>query len=504
MNDRFKIRLGCVLMPLLTGSLISSLQAQPSPDRWQQNVDSARVLQSEGRIDAAIALYRDAVELSPTPAQRAEIYLELGLLSNRKGTDEADLRESANFFREALGSGDGDLRLKAASNYAAQLVRLGEPAQASDVLGGVLSEFRDAELDPVARSRLLFNYASALENDGRVAEARGYFAEAYSADPSFSPSRDALARLALESPSEATGIPDLIRLTSDLIERSDFEAAVRYVNAGLTIDHWIGHSEYPRLVTQFAAVYTAAKVSPEQFREQWSDRWTDLLSKVSPARDARRLADAYDAYLGELSVVVNPDAARGEYSAWAPEERATLSALLKMIGDHYFRGGSNGSALARYARAWAVDTTNMDAGLYLANLLTADAEFARYSDEFLFHAFDEKMQAYLGEDWASILKFHTILGTFFERREVWGPDTVARTASFQWKHALQAHTKLAEEGSEPSRPVPDLRERLARAYENSGRRELAVEHYLGAAEEYAALRRDEDAVRARTSASRIR
>ena len=481
---------GVLMATVVLLSPADATLAQTQDEQWKVNLEEAQQHAVAGRTQDAIRLYYKAADMSPTDQKRAEILVELGILYDRQASD---LDGSAMAFSDAMKLATGELRLQAANNFAAQLLRLDRPDEAVDLMRGVWSEFRNTKLDPIARSRSLYNYARALERVRQMETAQEYYQQAHQADPDFGPAERAVLRFALASSSESIGIPELLGLTTGLLKRGDFDAASRYLKEGLTTDHWKLNEGYPRLVTQLVQYFTAARTTPEQYQRDWQQDLGTLVHPIEP-RAAQHLWDIELAYIETLPVTFQPLTARGNFSTWdAPGEPETLSAFLKMVGDHHFRTGVLDKALERYSNAWALDTTNMEAGLYLANLLTAEADQidpdGGYLEEFLSVAFEEKARAYLGEDWSNILKFHTVLGTLFERLEVWGPDTTIRTAAFQWKHALQAHAKLAEQDPQIPRAVPAIRQNLARAYMRNGETVRAWGQYMTAAEEYYKLGR---------------
>lgn len=127
-----------------------------------------------------------------------------------------------------------------------------------------------------------------------------------------------------------------------------------------------------------------------------------------------------------------------------------------MVGDHYYRQGDPNSlrrSLERYCHAWGLNVKNMEAALYLANVLLYDHEsLNRRLDPhgtvlhlFIGRLFREKNRQYsldVGRDWERILKCHIVLATIFERQRHWGPDNNPRSAWFQWQMASDALQNL--------------------------------------------------------------
>lgn len=469
----------------------ATASAQEAREEWRQDQVEARQSATAGDKERAIALYDEATKEAPNEQVRAELLVELGNVSGRRRpvteVEQTEiLEQSADAFKAAMEIATGKVRLQAANNYASQLLRLDRAGEAVDVMRKLWSEFRNSALDPLASSRSLYTYARALEDNGYREEAVEFYSQSLRADPEFGAAKRALARMALDSDSESAGIPELLRLTMGLIERGECESALEYLRDGLLIDHWRYNSEYPRLAAQLVRALTEARTSPEEYEEEWRE---DLQPLPLP-----RLADVDSIYLESLPVTLDQYEVRDRFGPWdAQGEPELLSSFLKMVGDHHFRGKRLEMALGRYTSAWVLDTTNMEAGLYLVNLLSSNGDVVDPNgyllDQFIDLAFSEKGEAYLGEDWASILKFHTILGTLFERQEIWGPAYQARTAAFQWSHALAAHARLVELGADVPNALPSVRVRLARAFEETDDQAETWKQRVLAAKEYMSLGR---------------
>ena len=195
------MRYYCIAL-VSTALLIMSMagaNAQPVIE-WQDELKQAKQAVVTGKSAEAIGHYQRAAAVSPNDDKTAEIMLELGGVYGRK-----DLQNSAQAYCQAKDLASGQLRLQAGNNCATQLLRLGNDQQALDLMQDLWSEFRNAELSPVARSRVLYNYALALEKTGRSEFAKDYYQQAYDADPGFNPAAQAVARYALSSSSEGIG-----------------------------------------------------------------------------------------------------------------------------------------------------------------------------------------------------------------------------------------------------------------------------------------------------------
>lgn len=509
MSGRWLARARPWIVAALTIVVLPAVSPAQDQATVRPELNKARQYRAAGEPLKAAEAYREAAREAPPGDDRALALIELGALYDRQAQAAPDarpqIRRSADAFYDAMQQSNGELRLQAANNYATQKLRLGDAPAALEVLRAVTAEYREAELDPVAASRTAFNYGRALEQTGDDAAAAAQYLRAFEADPRFAPAEQAVARLALAEPSPARGIERLAALSDRLMERGNYEAAARRLSEGLSREDWWREPRYGELVDRLVHQLTLAATSPEAFGETWSGELARLAGALAEGApdEAARLRDVDRVYFGELPLHFDSREAKGEFRAWqAPGGHAALSGLMKSVGDHYSRSGRPQSALPRYATAWALDTTNMEAGLYLASLLSATRD-QDLLDRFLRRAFDEKQQAYLGEDWESILKFHTVLGSLFEGLEVWGPEHRARSAIFQWRHALNAHERLRRASAGDGTPLPAVRERLALALARDGQTERAWNEYAAATGEYVRLERYADAERAALAAMEL-
>jgi len=159
-------------------------------------------------------------------------------------------------------------------------------------------------------------------------------------------------------------------------------------------------------------------------------------------------------------------------------------ALLKRIGAYYARTGDPLKALPRFTAVWALDHSNIQAALSAAGLLQDNRKKidpqGKILDRFIESIFEEKTFAYRtnSQDWENILRFHIVLGTIYADQKQWGHDenSDARTAMFQFSHALRAEEKIHERKPD-SPPSPGLYERLGECYQAIGIEREALDQY---------------------------
>jgi hypothetical protein len=148
-------------------------------------------------------------------------------------------------------------------------------------------------------------------------------------------------------------------------------------------------------------------------------------------------------------------------------------------------------ALVSYAAAWMIDRTNTDGPVYAAAVLqehrALDANGALLGS--LIDQLFQQKGATIGipvkspEDLRNLMRLHLVLATIFEREKIWGPRWAARSASFQFAHAIALEQELRAADATFA-ASPDLYARAARAYEEAKEPGLALEFYTKAAEAY--------------------
>lgn len=472
-----------LLMAVL--AVVAGLPGLPAPAAGQAagvgKVDaSARIKvttsnpsKNEASVKERQIEYRKAIELATGPQERAEIALEHARVLASVPDQRAEVDR---LYGAAIQEASGRLRVDASNSYGVFLLQQGDAKKAASVLS-ILREELDGstDMEPAERSRFLYNYGVALERSGRAEEASMVYFQSFELDPGFMPACDAVFR--------TTGSDSRARVVERLLEEGNLDSARDYLQASFQS----GTPEsYPDLVVLWARYLTAAKVGPgEDFRNtlKLPPGWRD-----GPA--GARIGLIEEAYAGELPLVLDPDQGMLYASFWS-DDKEVFSNLLRMLGEGFLRAGRHREALHSYALAWS-SARNMDAAVDLASLLLAKREKVdpqgQVIDQLVSILFAGKGEAYLGGDWPNILRFHTVLGTIFERQDRWGSSGEPRSAIFQWERALQALQRLEGTADAPDRNLaPGLHARLGTAYEAVGRNKEAVSQFLLAGEQYVKL-----------------
>jgi len=472
-------------------------------DAWQDSIAAADRAAAEGRFTEAEPAYRAALEAATSPGQEVRTSLALADVLRQQATlgaseDPGSLEEAAALYKSMLEPADGEDRLRAHNNLATVLLQLGRPAEAAAALDAIEPEMRErapAEAWPV----YLYNYGRASEELGNVEQALQRYRDAAAADPMLEPASHSVLRLALTKLEPARGIEVASTLIGTLIKQGEIVRGRDYLRQALFHKPWLEEpAGYSDLVVELVVYLTAARVGPETFAQAWEED-VNALAPHDPLAEAH-IERINRSYRDDFPVLLERDAAVWEWGDGFDEveseedqSQPLSSAFLKMIGDGYVALGQAEFAFPRYVLAWNLDRANADAGLRMVNLLLELDMGDEPLDQLIAILFEGKGDAYLGQDWPNILRFHTLLGTIFERRGQWGPSTDPRTALFQWERALEAQTRMLQAGYEPIAAVPGLQEKIARAYREVDQPDRAWQHYTDAAEGFLTLRNPEAA-----------
>lgn len=432
-------------------------------------VTTSNPSKSEISVKETEIRYKRALEMASGPQERAEIALDHARILASVPDQRAEVDR---LYGAAIQEASGRLRVDASNSYGVFLLQQGDSAKAASVLSTIKGELDSSkDMEPEERSRFLYNYGVALEKSGQVEEASAAYLQSFELDPGFMPACDAVFRTA--------GSDSRARVVERLLAEGNLDSARDYLKTSFKS----GTPEsYPELVVLWARYLTAAKVGPGQdFRQAVgvTPGWGD-----GPA--GARIGLIEKSYAGQLPLVLNPDEGMLYASFWRDGKGSVevFSNLLRMLGDGFLRAGQHQQALHSYALAWS-SVGNMDAAVDLASLLLAQRELVdpqgQVLDQLVSVLFQGKGGAYQGNDWPNVLRFHTILGTIFERQGKWGSSGEPRSAIFQWERALQALERVR---TGEASLAPGLHAHLGTAYEAVGRKEEALAQFLLAGEQY--------------------
>ena len=435
----------------------------------------------------------------------------------------AELIHAEELLHQVMREAKGKLRIEAYNNYGILLLRQGRYAEAEVTFSTVDGELRAShDFDRFARARFFYNLGVASAGSLHQEQAAAAYATAVRLDPAYKPPSEALLALAqarergpshLERPAQSQGVfrsfaqadiapvdtavPNATSLLAPLIEQRDPDA-VSYLRSRLEETGVGGRKDF---TSELALLVHLLQVEGTR-RADFETKWLPILDRARSSMNeasVARLNFVVEAYRDDrLPVVLAPSEGARLTAAWQVPSRdaAWFSAFLKVVGDDDLAAGHPDRALARYALAWS-STTNFDAAVYLASVLLkfpAADPHGRVLDTLVNVLFSGKLAAYGSEDWPNIYRFHTLLGSIFDRQGKWGSADDPHSAIFQWEHALAAYHHLPADSQigEPA-PVPGLYAKLANAYASAGRKSDALEQYMVASESYLASGRPEAA-----------
>jgi tetratricopeptide (TPR) repeat protein len=460
-------------------------------------LQSAREQAMVGVFDESERNFRRALEGAAAEPARAQIQIDYADSLSRAAQGraaEARLREQAGaLYEAALPAASGALRVRAANNYGALLVREGKPETAVKVLEGIQGE-PSLAADKASHARYLYNLGRAYELAGRSDEARLRYQESALADPTLAAAARAVSRVTAAQAPTPERLSAGASWAETLVERDDLALALDALESAFARPAWRAHDAFPHFMRALMTYLAAAQLPVDTFEQTWESRLRTLPETASGALAIGRETVAI--YRADLPVSFDPSVARRLLNnsltklprgTGTPPTPALLSRLLKAIGDAYADAGDLPKSLQRYALGTAVDLhgPNIDASLYAANLLLWNGKELDQSDrhlnELVNRLFDAKGMAYRGENWEDILRFHTVLGSVFLERQVWGSETDPRSAIFQFEHALRADERIRTRTAGAA-PVDSLRIRLAKSYGGAERYEDAVRTYIDAGE----------------------
>jgi tetratricopeptide (TPR) repeat protein len=369
-------------------------------------------------------------------------------------------------YRSTIKRTEGTTQLWASSNYCAQLLRHKKFDEAVKVMQNVEPTLNDTSLNPIAKSRALYNLGKSLQMSGQHKQAYDVLKRSMDADPTFRKAAVAAGQSALKADRETTGIPQVLELTDSQLKHFGYGGAANNLRQALQVPRWQRSHLYPRLMRQLVRYFTITQVSPETFKKDWSEFLQLLYKNLASDHLCRQMVHQIrmvysdtDSQLSNMDLI--PRRIQRFYNVWRKaldrpgdnSEIAFLSEFIKMVGDHYYRQrdpNSLSKCMTRYSHAWGLDAHNIDAGIYLADTLLyarknkdleldPEGEILRGYIFLLFAIKGEEYQRELGKDWDKIMKCHVILAKIFEElKQWWGPDHNAETARFQWTAAQRA------------------------------------------------------------------
>jgi tetratricopeptide (TPR) repeat protein len=392
--------------------------------------------------------------------------------------DPAKLAVAESAYRQSIQAAteasDSSQKVLATNNLAVLMLKQGKKADALSVL-------RTVDLTMIAseqRPLYAYNLGRSLEVNGDLNGAFDKYATAYDASPEFVEAASAAFRV-LQS-SESPRIPDVVRLSEDLIGHGHSEIVGQHLPTLLLA--WGGNPDAQRLLAEVLRCYTAQGVTPKDFmsgrRKILEDAATHFPALAKP------VAAVKEAFAGKLSPI--PEPGPGNFWTWYGEswKADAMGPMLKVIGDDYAENKQYEGALGRYASAWSL-TRDPQYALAFASLVRRQPELASQRDLLVSKLVDSMFMAkgdqYRKMNWPNILRMHIAIATIFEDEKRWGTRGDPRSAIFQWDHAITAEREVRKTSPQVP-PAPGLHYHLATCLTATGQNAEASREYLAAAE----------------------
>lgn len=484
------------------------LRQQPAIElETTRRLDSRRLsrdfssLLDKSEFTKADATYQASVAATANPAQKATVDLSyansLARIA-RRDKNPALLRNAEKHFASAIEKGTNLERVAAINNYAKTSLELGDSARAVELFEEGQAQ-AEALGDSTAMARYQYNYGNALASQRRLDDAFSAYMAAYRANPR----EKGAAAAALKVATEQSNAAAAAELVNALIAQGQLDAANEALRSLLADTDMRARRDFVPVIEALYDFLVARRVDDNAYESGWIEYLQSVTQGMHewPRNYMELCRIAYD----DLPVIANPRRARAKFASWAghpgdaqhaAEVLRSPSRYLAGVGEIYAREGRLEQALARYLLAWGLDNSNLEAGQFAANLLYEYRDQLdpdqQLLNEFVSRLFRGKGQAYLGEDWPAIFRFHSVLAGIYVRDEVWGSSYEARSAIFQLEHALRARKRI--ENTEDGRaPVPGLYAMLGQAYDGVGDNKKAFDNYLKAAEDAMRLNDNEQA-----------
>ena len=405
--------------------------------------------------------------------------------------DDKNLTEQAiRNYRTALPALKGPIRLVAHNNFGALLLRDGKNKEALSVLSAVEKDYTRTK-DRAAHARYLYNLARGFETNGQPGAAKARYRQAATTDFNFTPAFRAVFRMISKRALGPQRVTETAAWIDVAVTRGQIGLAEKTIKVLFERPEWKKRPDFNRVLISLMQVLTATRAGIADFERTWAPQLIRIGDSDEAATPTAGVAkEITAAYFQDFKINFRPGSGsrlfRSALSSRDKNPRRTVSAFLKMVGDSYMVFKKPDRALQRYALAWTMDTTNVDAALFAANVLLEKSEridrSVQHLNRFVRYLFEGKGQAYLGNDWENILRFHTILGTIYEKKKEWGNSSNPRSAVFQFENAIRAYNRLLELSPRRAGAVALRYAQLATAYEGAGRNKDALDKYLDSTE----------------------
>jgi tetratricopeptide (TPR) repeat protein len=460
--------------PQYTRTLIQS----GDKERLSTHIDSTKLKAETVEKKALISIaYANELSRAAMTAQKDNAFLQ---------------EEAVALYKEALPNLTGVVRLQTANNYGTILLRQDKPQKALEVLQPLEQEYTQSN-DTAGKTAYFYNLGRAYEKSAELTKAKKSYQQAALTDPGFSPASRAVNRLLPKVAKNDEVLAGTAEWLNAVIDKGDLAQAEKNLQSVLANEELYRLPGFEKILISLIRYLALVESDVDQFRERWEHRLPPLGTLQPTAQ--RVTLELKSLYHGDLEIEFKPESGLRYVNTIFHESRKSGMAdlatrFVKMVGDRYRAARFPAWALQRYAIAWSLDTTNMEAAYGAVNVLFENVDLLPGAtdqlDRFIHEVFELKGQAYkapVGEDWENILRFHLVLGSIYTKKEIWGNSYNARSAIFQLEHALHVHSRLAAaKRDEVAGPIAGVQFALGGSYEKTGDKREAGAMYLKAAE----------------------
>jgi hypothetical protein len=478
----------CIIGLLLILASCTSSTKETAADKY---LEDARAAWNEKDYGLWFELVKHATtQASISDADRTMLTLELGKGIATRGTTQAlepDVLELArNDLQLVRETGTSNQQVEATKFLALLYLTQSDNSNAIETYG----ELPFDKLKPKDAANCRYNFGRAYERTNQSQKAYEQYLLALKSDKKLKEAREAIQRVTIWTTPEAA-----VKQAAEMTRNGALDAAEEHLYTAYA--HWRNDSGGPVCLAGIADYYVAARITPEEFKQDHEGRLKRLddgSEKLGTMTDAIR--DAFNERKLKPSFHFQSSELDRHFQVWALSPQApAMSRLLKYLGDWFGLKNDLNSSLARYALAWQVDRTNIEAAIYAAGILRNNLDQLdpshRLLQDFIREAFDEKMSILnqirgrrqpADDDYLHLVQLHLILADLLWKENA-PADSPYLTSEFHWNEALRME-KMGRDASPQFRPVPQLHERFAEYLHAKESWSASLEQYLVAAEEY--------------------
>jgi Tfp pilus assembly protein PilF len=357
------------------------------------------------------------------------------------------------------------------NNIGLMLHALGRDREAIEYL-------RAAVARPDADRLSLINAAATYEALEQPDSAALLYARVLRADSTYTDALRGLLRVQIQSAAPATVLVTMTRW------RADSTNAIAVVGAIPDLlqkqNPALMPTEKESALIMLGASLPVARVCAAAFNSTLRDR---LRKSADGDRSSAMMAALLHAYARPKGLYVPaPEASSWQASGMSDPDRrgAAWSALQRWLGDCYNQTDQPDIAASYYEAALGDNLYReyVDRGAMLPLMLIyssrSDAASKQKANSLMNAMFDAKALAYSTRNLELIREFHMTLGTIYAARNEWsGPG--ARNAEFQIEALRRVSKDLEGRTGKPVLVPPELLEKLAVRYQETGKANRAVE-----------------------------